>query len=213
MNESAEPQPSIPSIPKTSEDKPQPIETSAEIKAWFNGEEFRRFQRREIDPNEWYAFEEGYKERARKDPEFALEYARRVTKNEEEIAQLEQAVLEQRRKKEQVVLEKQQEERESKLPKNLLTHLDDTIRAIACIEGESWLNGQREEDGKNVFTALQVIADARKQKTASKYPLFDMYGMSVNRYWVFSDGTVKFSQHHGTRKDIERARRLGFDVT
>lgn len=208
MNEPKEP---TPTGPENAKGRQQLIEVPPEIKAWFEGEEFQRFLKRDMERDEWYERQADYKERSSKDPEFALEYARRETKNEEEIARLEETVLAHRRRKEQVALEKQQEERESAIPKNLLTNYDDTLRAIGYIEGEGWIGVQNRE-GQSASSSLKAIAYAQKDSISHDRPIFTIYGAGgYNRYVVFPDGAVKYSRFHGIG-DAERARRLGFGI-
>jgi hypothetical protein len=102
-------------------------------------------------------------------------------------------------------------------PRNLLTNLEETVRAIAEVEGPSWVHMQ-ESGEQNVDAALEAIR-YRMSVGPAEYddpnPIaYTIYGSGgMNRWYVFLDGTVKFSRSHAQSEEhIARAEGFGFEI-
>jgi hypothetical protein len=200
----------------TSDEKPK-YEVSAEIKEWIDqnypllyGED------RLVDHKKWTALEDEFLKRAAASKEFKLEYLRRMKDFERhgsgELEELEGYFEFIRQKKEQA----ERDSKEAQFPKNLLTNYDDTLRAISMIEGfseESWRASESEE-GQTAFSALKRIEMLKNMGASnSASAIFTIWGgAGLNRYFVYMDGTVKFSGGHSLSENRERARRMGFEV-
>lgn len=193
-------------------------EVSPEVKVWIDENYSRWFDEDATMPHEeWQKLEAERVQRTAKSREFELEWLRRGKSilSSSRIERLEEELLEQQKKREAQDLETQQEAVESKFPKNILTHYDDTLRAISLIEGEGWTWCQ-ETEGQTMHSARNAIVlwnRDHKDPSAADTSLFTIYGSGgFNRYFVYTDGSVKFSAGHGSKKDGERASRLGFKI-
>ena len=119
------------------------------------------------------------------------------------------------------------EDADINLPRNLLTSYDDTLLAMAEIEGESWLNRQFEQSGE--YSTLGALKEIQRRQQEFKewqpdpeYPdgkpldLNDtittvVYGAGGwNRYVVRGTGEVMLSRGHASPADIKLAEQLGF---
>lgn len=94
-------------------------------------------------------------------------------------------------------------ESEKEYGMNLLTHREAVIEAIAKIEGEYWVETEKENGRYSVDGAL---AEAQREP----YGEGCIYGYGgTHRYFVRNDGSVYYSEGHG-RTSLEQARKLGF---
>jgi|GEM_PF-4913746 len=197
-------------------------EVSPEIKKWID-ENYPKLNAdtSELSYEEWGLLDDEVKKRIAESDEFALEWMRRKYPNgSEEITALEDKLISLKKEKARNELERQQEEVESKIPKNLLTNFEDTQRAIGLIEGEGWLMEEqryKENPGTSysTYTAIKGLKDnlLANREIPDGIPLFTVYGSGgYNRYFVYQDGSVKFSGGHSTPTGIEKAKRLGFVV-
>lgn len=99
-------------------------------------------------------------------------------------------------------------------PRNLLTNFNETLEAIASIEGPRWLaeqlEGDRERYPKNIAAAMEKLNGTKKM-----YTEFIVEGAGgINRWLVKSDGSVVYLQSTkaGGPEKAERARALGFSI-
>ena len=123
---------------------------------------------------------------------------------------------------------------------NLITNYDDTLLAMAELEGPGWLEGAlRDTDEQSVNFALKQIervnreiAEYTKDLETEIYPEevaflkreikhlqestvsnVTIYGAGGDhRYFVKADGEVVYSAGHSTRADVQNAKDLGFSL-
>lgn len=125
---------------------------------------------------------------------------------------------------------------------NLLTNYDDTLLAMAELEGEGWLNRQlhaTEDTALCVPRALKYVRKKQQEISEDEEDLknetdpeekewlkrniekaresnvtgADIYGSGgYHRYFVRPDGTVTFSAGHATLENIAKAKALGFET-
>lgn len=107
----------------------------------------------------------------------------------------------------------QNENREKISERNLLTNYEETVDAIAEIEGQSWKEGQN-RDGKTTLSALKKLQSLVPDPDRDLgMDVFTIYGMGgFNRYFVYPDGRIAFSDYQARRGDSDKARALGFKV-
>ncbi len=99
-------------------------------------------------------------------------------------------------------------------PRNLRTYPEETIRAIAEIEGPGWMEIQQKiQEGKanpaqhpnSVPMALERLAQGERSV------IYGAYGM--NRWLIDTDGSVVFSKMHAaSERSLAKARELGFEI-
>ena len=131
-------------------------EVSPEAKQWAE-ETFATLHSGDVSLgyDEWLRLDRERQHKMEGDSECKLAWLRRESPGgSSEIEDLEEELLRERKKKAADEIERQQEKMESKIPKNLLTHYEDTLRAMSYLEGEGWLLGEAEG---------QTAASARKQ--------------------------------------------------
>jgi len=108
----------------------------------------------------------------------------------------------------------EQKEQPSKF--NLLTNYEETIRAMAEVEGESWWNGDQKSKKMDYTTRgavehLKKLAE-RKTEVEKDVVVFSVYGTGgVSRWMIMSDGEVRFSRFHDPEKAKE-AEKKGFKI-
>lgn len=124
---------------------------------------------------------------------------------------------------------------------NLLSNYDNTLLAMADIEGESWLNKQLSSTEDSPFTVLQILKHLRVRveeieenkkdleietdpeeiaflekniKTWTNEIVGDaIYGKDgINRWFVRGNGEVVFSKMHSSPEDCKKAEELGFEI-
>jgi len=99
-------------------------------------------------------------------------------------------------------------------PRNLRTHFQETMEAMAEIEGKAWLKTQETATELGVCGAREYLEEADDE--SSPYTIYGDGG--VNRWVVRPDGTVELSRHNATRGglddagDIQKAKNLGFKI-
>ncbi len=86
-------------------------------------------------------------------------------------------------------------------PRNILTHYQETLDAMAEIEGEGWKKRQETTRSGHclldALDALQSFLAKNPSEKALKFWDFQVYGSGGgNRYLVRSDGSVEFSAGH-----------------
>jgi hypothetical protein len=86
---------------------------------------------------------------------------------------------------------------------NIITHRAEVIAAISQIEGEIWIEEERENKQYSVDSAIKkAIAEGEGE----------IYGHGgTHRYFVRKDGSVYYGEDYG-RLDADRARALGFKM-
>ena len=97
------------------------------------------------------------------------------------------------------------EQKEQSSERNIRTHTQETIEAIALVEGPSWVAEQ--ETSEQSFTkALQQLTDGKSAI---------IYGRGgINRWFVAADGSVTCSESHAQSPEhLARARELDFEIT
>lgn len=102
-------------------------------------------------------------------------------------------------------------ESRERFPRNLLTHKDETIAAMAEIEGPNWRRDSENDppDEYNISGALRWLS----KKPDPEGLHFVIYGSGgYNRWFTMPNGDVKLSKGHAGEKDIERAQTLGFEI-
>ena len=109
-------------------------------------------------------------------------------------------------------------EKEKLLQRNLFTNFEETIKAIAKIEGQAWLEIQENKKLEQTIKKALLDRDKNIEIDEEKNPVaYEIYGRGGdNRWFVKKDGTVELSKLHVTgidRKDvIKKAQELGFDM-
>lgn len=108
---------------------------------------------------------------------------------------------------------------------NLLTNHDDTLLAMAEVEGidmfgryddrtaSTWLARQIQED--TPYSVIGMIKHLQKIGTGHNdgFPVGTVYGSGGgNRWYVYRDGSLMFSRGHASREAKDRARQLGFEI-
>ncbi len=101
-------------------------------------------------------------------------------------------------------------------PRNLISNFEETVLAIAELEGEYWLKMSKKAEGEgSVKEALEYL---RNNQGEDAPPISIYGGGGINRWMVKVDGSVEFSKHHATRGgqndagDIKKAQELGFKI-
>jgi hypothetical protein len=102
---------------------------------------------------------------------------------------------------------------------NVLTDPDDTLLAMAELEGDSWLWSQLYDSDRSevrFYRALawlrKVLADADGEDRSDVFAV--VYGDGgINRYYLYGNATIVFSRGHAmSHRAAERAAQLGFVV-
>ncbi len=93
------------------------------------------------------------------------------------------------------------------IPRNLKSHPEETLAALARVEGESWKLEQKGWTSNNVDGAIAWLDDNEEEKYHSSYIIYGTGGM--NRYSVDPQGNVTFLKSHGKP---ERAAAEGFKI-
>ena len=130
-------------------------------------------------------------------------------------------------------MERTPERKEAQWKMNLLADPEAVISAMARIEGPAWLElqdrlGQRLADEGIVEPAAveetahdSVIAAMDHLRGLGEIDLqtpphriYTVYGNGgVNRWFIYSDGTVKFSESHAQSPEhLAKAKELGFEI-
>ena len=113
-------------------------------------------------------------------------------------------------------------ETEKNSPRNLLTHPEETIEAMAKVEGEAWLNDQKRSLAKKdldttVYRALEKLKEAGDLSSEEEpFSIAEVYGGGgTSRWYVMTDGTVRFSPFHDKvepHSKTQKAQELGFEM-
>lgn len=115
---------------------------------------------------------------------------------------------------EQLPVEQLGEKKEQLPPRNLLTHPEETIQAMAEIEGPEWLNQQKrvEETLKNTGEYENNLINALERLKIGKKSI--IYGRGGgNRWHVAANGEVSFSEALAESPNyLQKARNLGFKI-
>jgi hypothetical protein len=109
---------------------------------------------------------------------------------------------------------REMKERPSKF--NLLTNYEETTRAMAEVEGESWWNGDQKGKKTDYTTrgAVEHLArlNQRNAEAENDVVVFSVYGIGgVSRWMVMGDGEVRFSRFHDPEK-AKKAEEAGFKI-
>ena len=107
-------------------------------------------------------------------------------------------------------------ETKEKLPLNLKTNPEETLEAMGRIEGNQFLEDQKEavKRGDLSYTvpgALRWLNGEGPNDTGGEsYIVYGLGGM--HRYYVREGGSIRFSERHSLPKYIEQAKKEGFEV-
>ena len=116
------------------------------------------------------------------------------------------------------------EERERPAKFNLLTNYEETIRAMAEVEGEAWFN-KDQNSKKTDYTTRGAIEHLKrlaafdeelrsegKEPEESGNAVYSVYGNGGwNRWMIMRNGEVKFSRFHNPQRAGE-AEAKGFEI-
>ncbi|OGN16273.1 MAG: hypothetical protein A3C88_00590 [Candidatus Yanofskybacteria bacterium RIFCSPHIGHO2_02_FULL_50_12] len=96
---------------------------------------------------------------------------------------------------------------------NLKTNPEEATTAMVKIEGPDWLEHQ-ENWIRNLKSTEHTLKGALEWLASNPSDdSFVVYGLGGNhRYYVDSDGTIRFSSRHSLPKYAEMAEELGFKV-
>jgi|SRR3989344_1301484 len=107
-------------------------------------------------------------------------------------------------------------ERREQLPRNLLTHFEETLTAIQVVEAfggggtmREWWEREQRTKKDSVYTAIGILEGLKKGVGGGV-----IYGVGgFNRWPVSFKGTVSFSRVHAINQEaIKRALELGFEI-
>jgi len=109
------------------------------------------------------------------------------------------------------------ESKEKVYPFNLLTNYEETLKAIAEVEGGSWL--RIDQEGKNKENSTRDAVEHAKElleiEKANLEPtavIYDIYGNGgVSRWKLMGNGEVWFSEFHDLDK-AKKAEERGFKI-
>jgi hypothetical protein len=106
-----------------------------------------------------------------------------------------------------------------------MVHIDQisALGLMAQLEGQAWLENQKEATGPFSFAHIYAGYQKLKAKRAAGARNASWAGLielspqnhgrsSVNRYFVHASGEISFSRHHETTEEIAKAAELGFAV-
>ena len=95
-------------------------------------------------------------------------------------------------------------------PINLKTHPNETVAKMIEIEGQDWLEHQKNWSSNTLSGSIAWLKGERNNDTGggNYYIIYGSEGM--NRYYVNEDGRVRFSRSHASLEDIALAESLGF---
>lgn len=91
----------------------------------------------------------------------------------------------------------------------------DVLQKIASVEGEFWKEEQQYKDNEYSLKGAQAhFLDCQQRNFVdSGHVVATIYGYGgYNRYFVYGDGQVKFSERHAMTDDVIRATEEGFSV-
>jgi hypothetical protein len=114
-----------------------------------------------------------------------------------------------------IELKRNSEKKEKNYPYNLLTNYNDTIEAMAEVEGQAWLNG--DQNSKNNNTTQGAVEHINKTVSQSSLvedddPVYVVYGNAgVSRWIIKANGEVWFSEFHDPEK-AKKAAQKGFNL-
>lgn len=105
-------------------------------------------------------------------------------------------------------------------PRNLRTHYNETLGAMATLEGPSWLRLQQGGGEQTMASAVEAIQRRTKDEFKDDdeddhSPIVHViYGdAGVDRFMVRLDGTVEFSGRHASSPErLAQAKTLGFRI-
>lgn len=124
-------------------------------------------------------------------------------------------------------------ERRERPRRNLLDDAVETVGAMAQVEGPQWMTEQDavqerlDEDRVSDPVAVEEIAHNTlagalahvleldtPDLAGDPHKVYTIYGRGgLNRWYVYSDGSVKFSESHAqSHEHIGTARQLGFEI-
>lgn len=112
--------------------------------------------------------------------------------------------------------EKPIEQKVEKPTYNLLTNFDETLRAMAEVEGhEDWFKTSQSSSGtgsvRQALEQLKEWGDPKDQEESNA--LVDIYGsLGSNRWMVMRNGEVRFSRFHANLEKIQKAEEMGFKI-
>jgi len=113
--------------------------------------------------------------------------------------------------------EKNIESKEKVYPFNLLTNYEETLRAMAEVEGGSWLRddqsiGQKESTTRGAIEYAEELLKKEQAKPEVTDVIYTIYGNGgVSRWKLMGNGEVWFSESHHPEK-AKKAEERGFKI-
>lgn len=102
---------------------------------------------------------------------------------------------------------------------NLMTMSEIRLRAaFDCVEYRGFYdwsikNGQVFGSEYSIWHAFEVLTEPRDEPRDPHMAIATIYGEGgFNRYFVYPDGKVMFSERHGFERDLHTAQMVGFSV-
>ncbi len=95
---------------------------------------------------------------------------------------------------------------------NLITNFDETLEAMAKLEGDHWLERVLEGKNETFNDAIEALKEGPGMFDEPDDTVTSIYGDGGwNRYIVFFNGNVEYSKRHGPAQ-ADDARVLGFKM-
>ncbi len=116
-------------------------------------------------------------------------------------------------------MENSLESRENIKEFNLLTNFEETINAMAEVEGQDWLLADQNDPDQSrcIGGAVEYLHKLHSEGLTDEYlrenpVVTDIYGVGgYSRWFIMLNGEVRFSQHHHPEK-AKKAEALGFKL-
>lgn len=98
------------------------------------------------------------------------------------------------------------------------THHADLEKAFDTLEGDGFYDKSMNANENSLKAAIQAFEDLKSscklQSHQENLPIGKpIHGRKNNRYYLYIDGSIKFSKGHGSKSGWKKARKLGFELT
>lgn len=109
------------------------------------------------------------------------------------------------------------ESKEEVYPFNLLTNYEETLKAMAEVEGGSWLrddqgSSQKESTTRGAIEHVKELLEKEHAKPEETDVIYTIYGNGgVSRWMLMGNGDVLFSEFHHSEK-AKKAEEKGFKI-